>query len=107
MSPSQLSERRQALVELSNAYREQIAEDFAALTPSLGAAERFSTSARQALRYAPLVVGLGVALIVWKRPGGILKAGKTALGLWSFCAPARPWLMAVLERWRESKQPQN
>ena len=107
MPHSHLSERRQALVELSNAYREQIAEDLAALRPSLVAADKVSTSARQALRYAPLVIGLGVALIVWKRPQGVVNAGKKALALWSFCAPARPWIMAAIERWRESKHSQN
>ncbi len=104
MSYRHLSERRQHLVELSNAYRQQIADDLSALSPGFHTAERVSASAREALRYAPLLVGIGAALIVWKRPRGIAKAGQTALALWHFCAPARPWLIAAFERWREQRQ---
>lgn len=79
-SPEELAAKRQACVARSRHLRETMQEDLAALSSPLD-------KATPLLRYAPIALGVGTALLVWKRPRSLLNTGRKLISLWQYCIP--------------------
>lgn len=92
-SPEYLAARRKALLARSEALRQTMGEDLAALSGPLGKISQTAEQVRPYLRYAPIIAGAGAALLAWKRPRGILEAGHKLVSLWQYSAP----LIALLK----------
>lgn len=92
-SPEYLAARRKALLAQTEALRQTMGEDLAALSGPLGKINHVADQARPYLRYAPIIAGVGAALLVWKRPRRILEAGHKLVSLWQYSAP----LIALLK----------
>lgn len=78
-----LAERRAALLARSAQQRAQIVAALGGFQPGLAGAERAFAAGRWLRRHAAWIAVAGAALLLLKRPRGVLRMAGKAWSLWS------------------------